>query len=482
MSQRYQYFCGMRFAITLMLGFLMPGILPAQTGTWTLEQCIEQALKSNIDVQLAGVSAQQAQQNWRNSIAAATPDANANAGQFFQSGRSIDRFTNQFVQTTVSSNNLQLQSSVPLYAGGQIRNSIHQSKYLWLAGESDLRNMEQNTALNVANLFLQIIQAKELKASAEETLKNTDLQLQRTRKLFDAGVVNEGQVLNLEAQKANDQTSLTNATNQEILALTNLKMLLRLPAENAFDILRPEISLYKPETYTTSQQELFDSAMKRRPDLQAAVFRHKAAIYARKAARGGMLPVLSVGGNLSTVYSSNAKSISGTTFSGFEPIGRVQGTNNIVEAPSIQYTLQTIDFSKQVKDNFGQSLGFNLSVPVYGKLQARNTAQRASLDEVRAKLSAERAFQNLYTEVVSAYNNFSSAMERYQSAIRAIEAQKRNMDFVNKRYEAGQANAFELQLAQTNETTARNNLTSVRYEYMFRKMVLDFYLGKPLTL
>lgn len=461
---------------------ILPQASNAQSGTWTLEQCIEQALKSNIDVQLAGVSAKQAAQNWKNSMAAATPDANINAGQFFQSGRSIDRFTNQFVQSTVSSNNFQLQSSVLLYAGGQIRNGIQQSKYLWLAGESDLKSMEQNTALNVANLFLQIIQSKELKSSAEETLKNTESQLQRTRKLFESGVVNEGQVLNLEAQKANDQTALTNAANQEILALTNLKMLLRLPAESTFDIIRPSISSYKPEAYPAGQQELFDSAMKRRPDVQAAIFRHKAAAYARKSARGGMLPVLSVGGNLSTVYSSNAKSVSAMTISGFEPIGRVQGTNDIVEAPNIQYTLQTIDFNRQVKDNFGQSLGFNLSVPVYGKLQARNTAQRASLDETRAKLNSERAVQNLYSEVVSAYNNFTSAMERYQAAIRAMEAQKRNMEFVKKRFDAGQSNVFELQLAQTNETTAQNNLTSVRYEYMFRKMVLDFYLGKPLTL
>jgi outer membrane protein len=479
---RYQYFCGMRLALIGLLGMIASSTANAQTGTWTLEQCIEQGLKSNIDVQLAAISAKQAAQNFRSSLAAATPDANINAGQFFQSGRSIDRFTNQFVQSTVSSNNFQLQSSVLLYAGGQIRNGIQQSKYLWLAGESDFKNMEQNTALNIANLFLQIIQAKELKSSAEETLKNTESQLQRTRKLFDAGVVNEGQVLNLEAQKANDQTALTNAANQEILALSNLKMTLRLPAENAFDIIRPEISMFRPESYGASQQELFDSAVKRRPDVQSAVFRHKAAIYARKSARGGMLPVLSVGGNLSTVYSSNAKSVSAMTISGFEPIGRVQGTNDIVEAPNIQYTLQTIDFNKQIKDNFGQSLGFNLSVPVYGKLQARNTAQRASLDETRAKLSAERAVQNLYSEVVSAHNNFTSAMERYQAAIRAMDAQKRNMEFVRKRFDAGQANVFELQLAQTNETTARNNLTSVRYEYMFRKMVLDFYLGKPLTL
>ena len=454
----------------------------AQTGNWTLQQCVEQALKNNIDIQLAGVSAAQASQTWRSSVAAATPDANMNAGQFFQSGRSIDRFTNQFVQTTVSSNNFQLQSSVMLYAGGQIRNGIKQTHFLWLASEQDQKFIEQNTALNVANLFLQIIQAKELKASAEETLKNTEMQLQRTRRLFDAGTINEGQVLNLEAQKANEQTNLTNAINQEALALMNLKMMLRIPAESKFDILRPDAIFNRPESYPADQQQLFDSAVKKRPDVQAAIFRQKAAAYGRKSARGGMMPVLSVGGNLSTVYSSNAKNISAMTLSGFEPIGRVKGTNEIVEAPSIQYTLQTIDFNKQIKDNFGQSLGFNLSVPVYGKLQARNAAQRAGMDELRAKLNAEKTIQNLYSEVVSAYNNFTSATDRFQAAIRAQEAQKKNMDFVLKRFEAGQANVFELQLAQSNTTSAFNNLTSVKYEYMFRKMVLDFYLGKPLTL
>jgi outer membrane protein len=471
----------MRFIVFCLMECFVSLSAVAQTGTWTLEQCIEQALKNNIDVQLAGVSAQQASQTWKNSIAAATPDINFNAGQFYQSGRSIDRFTNQFVQTTVSSNNFQLQSSVLLYAGGQIRNGIKQSNYLWLASESDLKNIEQNISLNVANLFLQIIQAKELKSSAEETLKNTNSQLQRTKKLYEAGVVNEGQVLNLEAQKANEVTALTNARNQETLALINLKMMLRLPAETQFDIIRPEITDYKAESYPADQQQLFDSAVKRRPDVKAAVYRQKAATFARKVARGGMMPVLSVGGNLSSVYSSNAKTAT-PYFSGLQNIGFVRGTNDTVQAPNFNYTLQTIDFTKQIRDNFGQSLGFNLSLPIYGKLQARNTALRASIDEVRAKLNSEKIVQNLYSEVVTAYNSFASAMERYDAAIKGLEAQVRNMEFVTKRFEAGQSNVFELQLAQTNATTAKNNLTSVRFEYIFRKMVLDFYMGKPLGL
>jgi outer membrane protein len=456
--------------------------LPAQTGTWTLDQCIEQALNNNLDIKIAGVSAKQAAQNWHQSRTSLTPDATFNAGQFYQSGRSIDRFTNQFVQTTVSSNNLQLQSSILLYGGGQVRNGIKQNKYLWLAGESDLKNTEQNTALNVANLFLQVIQAKELKSASEQTIKNTMAQLERTEKLYAAGVVNEGQVLNLQAQLANDQVTLTNVTNQELLALSNLKLLLRVSQEIAFDIVKPSIGDYRPENYPSGQQELFDSALNRRPDVKAAFYRYQAAIFAKKVARGGLFPTLSVGGNLSTVYSSNAKTVSATTFIGFEPIGRVQGTNEIVEAPNINYTLQTIDFNKQIKDNFGQSVGFNMSMPLYGRLQGRYATQRASLDEERAKLGAERARQNLYNEIVMAYNNFTAALDRFRAAIKAAESQKKNVDFVQKRFEAGQSNVYELQLAQTNETTARMNLTSVRYEYIFRKMVLDFYIGKPLTL
>lgn len=453
-----------------------------QSGTWTLEACIDQALKNNLDIRISEVTASQNENNFHQSHLNLTPDANINAGQFFQSGRSIDRFTNQFVQTTVRSNNFQLQSSAVLFAGGSIQHNISSNRCAWQASEFDVKNMEQNVALNVANLFLQAVQARELVASASRILENTKAQLERTEKLYAAGAANEGQVLNLKAQMANDEVTLTNAKNQHALALANLKMTLRIPAAEEFGIIIPALTDYKPEVYPAGEQELYDSAMQRRPDVKAADMRLKASEFAKKAARGALMPTLSVGGNLSTVYSSNAKSIGSTSISGFQPIGRVQGSGDIVEAPQITYTLQTIDFSKQLKDNFGQSLGFNLSIPVYGKLQNRTSMENARLEEERARLSAERTRQSLYNEVVGAYNNFLSALQRYRAAIQAQEAQQLNMDFVQKRFDAGLSNVYELQLARTNEATARLNLTSVRYEYIFRRMVLDFYLGKPLKL
>jgi outer membrane protein len=463
--------------------FLMATGAFAQTGgLYSLQGAIDLAIKNSIDVRLAEINTEQAEISYKQSKLNVTPDASLTAGQFFQSGRSIDRFTNQFVQTTVRSNNFQLQSSALLFGGGQIRQGIQQSKYLWLASESDLKNVSQNVALNVANLFLQVLQARELANSARQTLANTVLQLERTSKLFEAGVVNEGQVLNLKAQKASDELTLTNAENQENLALANLKMLLRLPSDTPFDIVAPVVSANKPEIYPYSLYELYDSALARRPDIKSSELRYTAAKYGKKVALGGLMPTLSVGGNVSTVYSSNAKFVSGTVFSGFQPIGRVQGSNDIVEAPDFEYTLQTIAFNKQIKDNFGQSLGFNLSYPVYGKLRNQTNYKLSRLDEERARLNAERSRQNLYNEVVGAYNNFAAAEKRYTSAIEATDAQKKNAEFVQKRFDAGQSNVYELQLARTTEANAKLNLASVKYEYIFRRMILDFYMGKELKL
>src|SRR5688500_18581674 len=111
---------------------------------------------------------------------------------------------------------------------------MQSGKYSWMASEEDLRYVELNISLNVANLFLQIAQAKELVKSSNENLNNTSSQLERADKQFQAGLINEGMVLSLKAQKANDEATLINAQNQERTASTNLKLLLRLPVEQNF--------------------------------------------------------------------------------------------------------------------------------------------------------------------------------------------------------------------------------------------------------
>ncbi len=95
------------------------------------------AISRNIDIDISDLAVQQATLDWQQSKLNLTPTLSGNAGQFYQSGRSIDRFTNQFVQKTIGSNNFQLQGSWVLYAGGQNRNALQQSQLLLNAALED---------------------------------------------------------------------------------------------------------------------------------------------------------------------------------------------------------------------------------------------------------------------------------------------------------------------------------------------------------
>lgn len=458
------------------------GQLAGQGKLWTLEQCIQHALDQSLDVREAQLAVEQAELRYEQSKLNMFPDLNGNAGQYYQSGRSIDRFTNTYVQKGISSSNYSLSSSMFLYAAGQVRNGIKSGKYTWLASEADLKTVEQNIALNVANLFLQIAQAKELVKSAGGNLENTNAQLDRAEKQYDAGTINEGMVLNLKAQKANDEATIINAENQEMTALVSLKMLLRIPFEEEFDIILPDLGTVLPEDYPASLVSIYASALSKRPEILAADMRVQSSIYYKKYTKGAMYPALSIGVNLGTVYSSNALYVRDTLLGEIVYIGRVKGTNQLVEAQRINYDLATIKYGEQLRNNFGQSFGLNLTVPIFGRYTERNNYRFASLDLERSKIGLERAKQTLYNEVVGVYTAYNSVSNRYKAASLSNEAQQLNLDFVQKRFDGGQSSATELQMAKASEFVSRINLVSVKYEYIFRKMILDFYMGKKLEL
>ncbi len=199
----------------------LSGIAPlqAQSVRYTLEQCIEQALKQNIDVQLSMLSETQAALTMNQAKSGFAPDLSGSAGQFYQSGRSIDRFTNQFVQSTIGSNNFQLQGSVLLYGGGQTQNNFKQAKQNWMASEADLASVKLSVILQVSGAYVQYLQANEAEMAAQNSANASKAQLDRGQLMYDAGSSNRGVLLGLKAQYANDLAALTAAQNNKNVAL-----------------------------------------------------------------------------------------------------------------------------------------------------------------------------------------------------------------------------------------------------------------------
>ena len=446
------------------------------TGEYTLEACIAQALNQNIDVQLSMLSQTQSEMTLEQSIRNFGPDLSGAAGQFYQSGRSIDRFTNQFVQTTIGSNNFQLQGSLLLFGGLQNQNNYKQAKENWLASGMDLKAMQLTVTLQVSSAYVQYLQAYESVLAAAQVVQSSQIQLQRGQKIYDAGGSTQGSLLSLKAQAANDAASLTNAENVKATALQNLKQLIRVEFHKPFSPVVEDMGIIS-EPFGYSASQLVDSILWKRPDYQAAAYRVAAAEFGLKSAKGATMPTLSVGGNLNTVYSDNAKMVENVSVTGFTPIGRVQGTNDLVEAPQYTYSMKTKGFGNQVHDNFGKSLGVNLNIPIYSGLTRQNQVKTANLAVLRAQLNMDRIQQNVQNEVLTAFNNYQNAEKRYASNLENKNLQSQNEQYIKQRYDAGAASYFEYQMALATSNAAQQNYISAKYERAFRRLVLEFYLS-----
>lgn len=441
---------------------------------YDLRRCIETAIENNIDIQLSELNVENADISYRQSLLNMAPNLSANGGQFYQSGRSIDRFSNQFVQKTVGNSSAQLQSNWLLYAGGSIRNTIKQRKKTLEAAHLDYQQVQQNIALNVVLTYLQCQQNKESWAAQQSNTQNAVRETKRIEKLYKAGASNQGALLAAQAQEAQATSLEVQSKNQYLNSILSLKNLMRLDHTEMLQLADMTTAVPEYVEFPIEVNELIDSALSHRPDYQASSKRSESMLYALKAAKGALQPTLSVGANLSTVYSDNAIEITGAQISGTQPIGFVQGSGDIVEAPTFDYSTQTIGFGTQMRDNFGQSFGATLSVPIFNRLQTQTNIAQARLALIQSKWNQKQIKQAVINDVVNAQQTFNSAATNYQALRSNYEAQSKNLDFVQKQFNLGQVSFYEVQQTKNQERQAYQQMLSAKYEAALRDIILQF--------
>lgn len=441
---------------------------------YDLRRCIETAIENNIDIQLSELNVENADISYRQSLLNMAPNLSANGGQFYQSGRSIDRFSNQFVQKTVGNSSAQLQSNWLLYAGGSIRNTIKQRKKTLEAAHLDYQQVQQNIALNVVLTYLQCQQNKESWAAQQSNTQNAVRETKRIEKLYKAGASNQGALLAAQAQEAQATSLEVQSKNQYLNSILSLKNLMRLDHTEMLQLADMTTAVPEYVEFPIEVNELIDSALSHRPDYQASSKRSESMLYALKAAKGALQPTLSVGANLNTVYSDNAIEITGAQISGTQPIGFVQGSGDIVEAPTFDYSTQTIGFGTQMRDNFGQSFGATLSVPIFNRLQTQTNIAQSRLALIQSKWNQKQIKQAVINDVVNAQQTFNSAATNYQALRSNYEAQSKNLDFVQKQFNLGQVSFYEVQQTKNQEQQAYQQMLSAKYEAALRDIILQF--------
>ena len=456
-------------------------LLNGQVNTFSLKQCIEYAWMNNLEVRQFVLNSESSSIDLKQSKLNILPSLSAGAGQNYQFGRSIDRFTNQFSNQTIRSNNFSLNANLLLFGGFQTQNNIKLANATQKAAQENIYNIKNQIALNVANAFLQAIQS-------EENIKNLNFQVETTKqrvikaqKMVDAGTADLSNLLTLKAQLANEQYNVVTAINAKNASMLNLKTLLQMGNDKDLNLSMPVVSM-DIISNAFSVNELYQIALENMPQIKSAILQNEAAKYQTRTTQGSMFPTIALFGSLSTVYSQSAQIYSNPTIIGTQVIGYTQTNNELVVQPTYSYQKSTKAFNQQLTDNLGQGAGISLSWNIFNAFQVQNQIQKAKINEALSDLNLLKVKNNLLNEINSAMNSYNAAKAKHDAAMNNVEAQKMSFDYIQKRFDAGVTNSYDFIQSKNNLLQSQSNEIQARYELVFRGLILEFYKGNPINL
>lgn len=460
----------------------------AQKRVYTLTDCIEIALENNLTVQRGRLDQKSAEINYKQSKMDRLPDFSVGAGYGSNWGRSIDPVSNQFSTTQINSAGLNGSTSMTLFSGFQLSNAIKQSNVSLNAVNNDLEKVKNDVALSVATLYLNVIFNQELVENSRFQLNSTSRQLARTKKLVDAGSLPVTNLLDLQAQQATNELNLVNSENNFNLAVLQLKQALLLPGSAEFEVVAPEIAVEKFDALQMDAEAVYKTAELNQPQIKSADLRIQEADISLRISKGAYAPRLTLNGGFSTNYSSAAdiqRAITGDPFS-------VDIPGTLTDDPTQSFVIQTTQrpfigfdsgysLGSQFDDNISRSLNLNLSVPIFNRGRTRTDVQLSMIARRRAEISSKEVRNELRQTIETSYNDLLAASKSHGASIKQVTALQESFRVTENQYNLGAVNFVDFQVAANNLFIAKSDLVRAKYDYIFKKKVLDFYLGKPLS-
>lgn len=452
----------------------------------SLQEAVNIALKNNISVKQSEnqvlLNSLQLQQSRFNQL----PNASGNINESFNFGRSLDPFTNTFVDRNINYNQLSLGGNVTIFNGYQLKNTIAQNDLLLKATQLDLQAMRENISLQVVLSYLNIMNAEDQLAISKTQTGITQLQIDRTDKLVKAGSLAQSNLFDLKAQLATEETTVIN--NQSILDLAKLSLLQLLNDKNIADIKVDRISIPTPSTagYDATISKIYEIAQESQPTIKAADVRIQGADKGIEIAKAGFLPIVTGNVNFGANQSNAQKDYTFKSVTSDQNLGVVkfQGQDIpliVTTTNNVPIDNGTTGYFKQLGNTFNYGFGVNANIPIFSKFANKSNVSRAKIQKENANLNAQQARLTLRQNIEQAYTNLNNAAKRFDALTIQVSALEESFRAADSRFNAGAIDFVSYSLQKTNLDKAKGNLVQAKYDFIFRTKILDYYQNKPLT-
>lgn len=461
---------------------LAVGQVNAQAKKWTLEECVDYAVKNNISIKLTGLDAQTAKVSKSDALGAFLPTANIQGSHSWNIGLNQNITTGLLENQTTQFTSAGLNVGVDIYNGLQNQNRLRRSNLAIVAAQYKLVKMQEDIALNVANAYLQILFNKENLKVQEQQLAYDNKQMERTEQLVEGGAVPKGDLLDIKATIAADLQKKIAAENALLISKLSLAQLMQLEDFQNFDTTDSD---YPDQSTVLLEQPstIYSKAKETRTDLKAARADVEVAEKDVKIARGAYQPRLTGFYSFATraAYADKVVGLAQDPNNPTSVIGFVEGTNQNVVQNNFKPVLGKRDpILDQFNDNKGHSFGLSLNIPILNGFTVRNNVQRSKIDLERSQITLQQKELDLERNVYTAYTDAQGALKAYDAAVSAAKAREESLSYAKERYEVGLINVFDLNQAQTLSVNAQSEVLRTKYDYIFKVKILEFYFGIPI--
>ena len=444
--------------------------------SYTLDECIAVALEHNLDLKSTNLQANSAKVNYQQSKANLLPSLNGNFSLGVNDGRSIDPFTNAYINQELTFSNLGLSLDMTIFNGFRLLNTAKQERLNKKASELEIEAAQQDLILNVTLAYLQVLNARDVLELTKARLETTKQQLKIQQDFYDNESGNPADYADILGQVASDETSVLSSESSLNNAKLNLAQLMNLK-ENVN--LATNGLILDFEKYNLSSDAVFEEAIQNLATFKAKELRIEAAKKGVSIAKSQFTPEISLFGGVNTNYSSAAElfTATGTNVVETGDFVTVDGQDLPIMTEQTNFTSKAISYKDQLDNNLNTVVGVAVNVPLFNGFRAKNNVALEKIRVEESILELERTHVDIKNAIAQVYFDMEAAYNRHQSLEKQVEAYQESYRINDIRFKNGVSNFLNYITSKNNLDNAKVNLANAKYEYLLRVKVLDYYRG-----
>ena len=424
--------------------------MPAQK-KWTLQDCIDYAMENNITLKKSQLQKQSATEDLKGAKAALLPTVSASTNQSlgYQPWKDtgMSYVTNGTVNTKVDKTSYNGSYSVSgqwtVWNGGRNTNTVKLDRLAEQEAELSTRETANTIQERIAQLYSQILYLDENVKVNEQMLETSKKNEERGREMLNVGKMSKADLAQLSAQRANDEYGIVETRSQLLNYKLQLKQLLEITDETAFDVAVPEIGEERILAEIPALQTVYEEALLSRPEIERSQLSVKSSEVSVSIAKAGWMPNVSLTGGVTT--STNSLSGNG--------------------------------WGSQFKSNVNTQLGVGVSMPIYDGRSTKTAVNKAKIQQLQAQLDLQDLQKTLYSDIQQFWLNAVNNQEKYKAAKSSVESAQQSYDLLSEQFRLGLKNIVELLSGKDNLLNAQQNQLQSKYLTLYNQQMLAFYQG-----